>query len=204
MRAPLPVLATLFLLGAPVVVEGQRPLVDASIGASAESARLGVGAIWQVRLGDRIRLGAGPRLTRFSGEAHSYRTHETRPPGLASRVDIAPEVWALNLMVSAELGLAGPFELGANLDLAGVAAGPSRMAGGERLVPARGSLFLYGDRDRGSLNSEYYLGVAVTPRLRIRAGLSHYVTGYRVADGPTRPRYLRFDSVPFLALRWGR
>ena len=72
----------------------------------------------------------------------------------------------------------------------------------EKLEPARGSLFIYGDRDRGSLNSEFFLGLQAGSALTLRGGVSHYVTGYRGMAGGASTRYLRFDTVPFLALRW--
>ena len=89
----------------------------------------------------------------------------------------------------------------ADIDLAGYAAGSSRRVGSVSLEPAPWSLFRYGDNDRGSLNSEFYLRVAAARRLTIRGGASHYVTGYRVSSG-SKARYLRFDTVPFVALRW--
>ncbi len=191
------------LLWLPAAVSGQSLSVDASVGRSGSSWRASGSAMWQLTLARRISLGAGPRLTWFGGEAKSYRTHDQRPAGLDSRIDIAPKVLALNLAVSGEVALLGPVGVGANLDLAGVAFGPERSAGGARLAPAHGSLFQYGDNDRGSLNSEFYGTFRVGRGLRIRAGASHYVTGYRLVAGSNRPRYLRFDTVPFVALRLG-
>jgi len=200
MRALLNLAVAGILMCLPAAVHGQRLAWDGSIGRTGTSWRLSALALWEIRLGSRIRLGAGPRVTRFGGEAKRYRTHDDPPAGLGSRIALAPEVWALNLAVSGEVGLVGPLAAGANLDLAGVAAGPSRGVGAERLEPARASLFLYGDRDRGSLNSEFYLSVATGAGLRLRGGASHYVTGYRVTGSGVR--YLRFDTVPFLAVRW--
>jgi len=105
-------------------------------------------------------------------------------------------------MVSGELKLIRQLGAGANIDLAGVAAGPSRRSGPALLEPARGSVLLYGDNDRGSLNSEFFLRLSPNRRLRLRGGVSHYVVGYRGSDANTRTRYLRFDTVPFLAVRW--
>jgi hypothetical protein len=34
----------------------------------------------------------------------------------------------------------------------------------------------------------------------LRAGVSHYVTGYRAEAGGERARYSRFDTVPFLSV----
>lgn len=186
----------------PVSAYGQKPTVDASVGRSGSSWRLSGSALWQVTLAKRVRLGAGPRLSWFGGDSKTYRSHDERPAALGSRIGIGPDLIALNLLVSGELNLVGRLSAGANLDLAGVAIGPNRSVGGIRLAPAHGSLFQYGENDRGSLNSEYYLAVGPASRFTIRAGASHYVTGYRVTSGTIRPRYLRFDTVPFVAIRW--
>lgn len=97
--------------------------------------------------------------------------------------------------------------VGASIDLAGVATGPRRAAGAVELKPARWSLLQVGTGDRGSLNSEFYLSLRVSRRVRARAGASHYVLGYRGNDGATGPpsaRYQRFETVPFVAVRLGR
>jgi hypothetical protein len=91
-------------------------------------------------------------------------------------------------MVSAEARLAGPLAAGANIDLAGIAGGPSRPGGAARLEPARGSLLLYGDNDRGSLNSEFYLGVALGRGLQVWGGASHYVVGYAASAASAQTR----------------
>lgn len=189
------------LLSLPAAAFGQAVVLDGSAGRSGSSWRVSASALWEVGLGSRIRLGIGPRATRFGGDAKRYRTPDQPPVGLDTRIRLAPEVWALNLFVSADLRLVGPVGAGANLDLAGVATGPGRTVGGVRLSPAHGSLFQYGDSDRGSLNSEYYVSVRAGQGLHLRAGASHYVTGYRVDSSP-RSRYLRFDTVPFIAVRW--
>jgi hypothetical protein len=189
------------LLRLPSPASGQAVALDGSAGHSGTSWRVSASALWEVQVGGRMRLGVGPRATRFGGDAKRYRAPDQAPAGLGTRIELAPEVWALNLFVSADLRLVGPVGAGANLDLAGVATGPGREVGGVRLRPAHGSLFRYGDSDRGSLNSEYYLAVRAGRSLYLRAGVSHYITGYRVVSSP-RSRYLRFDTVPFIALRW--
>lgn len=196
------VAALLLLLSITATASAQRLGWDASIGAGGGSWRAAVGGVWQLDLAGRLRLGAGARLIHFDGDSKSYRTHDSRPAALPARIPLSPEVWALNLAVSAELRLAGPIGAGANLDLAGIAAGPSCIVNGTRLSPARWSVFLYGDRDHGSLNSEFFVNVQATRRVALRAGASHFITGYKVSEGSTRPRYLRFDTVPFLAVRW--
>jgi hypothetical protein len=191
----------LLLPGSPRPAAAQRLAWDGSVGASGTSWRTSAAAWWGVSLGDRIRLGVGPRLSRFGGDAKNYRTHD-HSAGVPPRALLAPSVWALNLSVAGEIRLVGPLAAGANLDLAGAAAGASRTVSGRILEPARWSLFAYGDRDHGSLNSEFFLACRVGHQLQARAGISHFVTGYRVSEGATPARYLRFDTVPFLGLRW--
>lgn len=193
-------LGLLLLLAAGATpLAAQRPALDLSGGATGHSWRASLAAPWSTRLGP-LTLGAGPRLTRYGGDPARYRTHETPPAGAGTRLLVRPDLWSLNLFVLGELTVVGPFGVGANLDLAGVAAGTSRRVDGARLTPARWSLFRYGDNDRGSLTSEFYLRFEPGARLGMRAGFSHFVTGYRAQPGGAR--YLRFDTVPFLALRW--
>jgi hypothetical protein len=116
-------------------------------------------------------------------------------------------VYALNVAVAAEVRLGARLGVGANIDLAGVAVGPRRVAGAVELNPARWSVLQVGNGDRGSLNSEFYFSLRVSHRVQTRAGASHYVLGYRGTDsasgsGPSA-RYQRFETVPFVAVRLG-
>jgi len=196
-------LCTVALLLATVPAQAQRIDWDGSVGVSRDAWRAAATGIWRVEVGRSLRLGVGARLSRYGGESSSSRSpDEDRPAALPLRVRLAPSVWGLNLAVEGQVRVLGPLAVGANLDLAGIATGSSRRDSGLRLEPARGSLFRYGDRDRGSLNSEYFLGLQAGSALALRAGVSHYVTGYRGTAGGVSTRYLRFDTVPFLALRW--
>lgn len=183
----------------PGSLAAQRPLLDLSAGRTGQAWRVSASAGWTAAIGP-LTIGGGPRLTRYGGDAARYRTHDAPPSGLASRVRLAPGVWSLNLFVLGDLRLVGPVGAGANIDLAGVAAGKARRIGSTSIEPARWSLFRYGDNDRGSLNSEFYLRIRAANQMTIRAGASHYVTGYRVSGSSVR--YLRFDTVPFVAIRW--
>ncbi|MBC8084832.1 MAG: hypothetical protein H7Z21_16665, partial [Hymenobacter sp.] len=64
--------------------------------------------------------------------------------------------------------------------------------------PTRGNLLLGGSRDRGSLNSEFYLAAALPRGLGLRAGWSHIVTGYET-DAST---YHRFHNLAALGVSY--
>lgn len=196
-------LVSFALLLTTLPAQAQRLAWDGSIGVSRDAWRAAATGIWRVEVSPSLRLGIGARLSRYGGDESSYRSpDENRPAALPLRVRLAPSVWGLNLAVEGQVRVIGPLTAGANLDLAGITTGSSRRDSGVKLDPARGSLFIYGDRDRGSLNSEFFLGLQTGSALALRAGVSHYVTGYRGTAGGESTRYLRFDTVPFLALRW--
>ena len=176
--------------------------LDASMGYSRAAWRAAASSQWRLRLGSRLTLGTGLRLTYYDGEPASYRNQGQTSTALSDQLQIDPAVWGFNVMVSAQARLVGSLAAGANIDLVGVAGGPTRQAGAVALEPARGSLLLYGDRDRGSLNSEFFVALPLGPRLELRGGMSHFVVGYQARDASTATRYLRFDTVPFVGLRW--
>lgn len=193
--------ALAILLGTPQAGHGQWS-ADLSGGIGSDAGRLAIAAPWRLAVGPRLVLGVGPRVSYYLGAPTSYRNKGQVTAGLPGRIQIDPDLVGLNLMVLAEFTVVPRVGLGANLDLAGVAAGGERSVGSARITPARGSLFLYGEKDRGSLNSEFYVAVAPSPAWTIRGGFSHYVTGYRGEAGGASARYLRFDSVPFVAVAW--
>jgi hypothetical protein len=187
-----------------LLASAQRIDLDASVGFSGGAWRAAVSSQWRRDIGSRLTLGTGLRLTYYDGEAASYRNQRATTTTLPDRLPIDPAVWGLNVMVSARARVVGSLAAGANIDLVGVAGGPTRQLGAAKLDPARGSLFQYGDNDRGSLNSEFFLAVRVGPRLELRGGMSHYVVGYTATAGTSATRYLRFETVPFLGVRWRR
>lgn len=199
----------LSLVAAPAPLHAQlRPdVVDLSVGAGGGSARAAVAVFRHVDVAaGRARLAYGLRLTAYGGDALDFTNRGTTRGELAAKLPIDPAVYALNAAVAGELRVAGPLGVGFNLDLLGVAAGPTRTGASVEATPSRASVFQYGSTDRGSLNSEFYVSVTASRRVRVRAGLSHFVLGYRVTDqsaGGTTERYQRFETVPFLAVRLG-
>ena len=189
-------------LGMAPAASAQRFDLDASVGFGSAAWRAAVGSQWRLSVGSRLTLGAGLRLSFYQGESASFSNQGAISPTLPEQLPIDPAVWGLNVVVSAQARLVGPVAVGANIDLAGVAGGPQRPQGTITLKPALGSLLLFGDQDRGSLNSEFFLAVPVSQRIEIRAGMSHYVVGYDAEDGATSTRYLRGETVPFVGVRW--
>ncbi len=156
----------------------------------------------------RVRIALGMRLTGYAGETRSFANRDGVQGALVSALPVDPSVYALNVAVAGDVQLGARLGVGANIDLAGVAAGPQRVAGAVELKPARWSVLQVGNGDRGSLNSEFYLSLRVSHRVQARAGASHYVLGYRGTDSASgsqpSARYQRFETVPFVAVRLGR
>lgn len=195
---------------APTVLAAQGAWqVDGSVGVGADGHRVAVSLLRDLRgAGSGLQVAVGGRLTWYGGDTVAF-TLRGEPGGcvpgvidcVPPRVDLAPAVVGVNLFGELAFRVARRVTIGANLDLVGVAIGPER--GGRR--PARGSLFLYGNRDRGSLNSEFFGAVTVSERVSVRAGMSHYVVGYdQAGDGGGRSRYQRFFDAGFVAVRLRR
>lgn len=166
----------------------------------------------------RVSAGLGARLSTFTGAGHHRYT--TAPKGLRDAGRIRelrvhePLVTSLNLQLVATIRLLPRVEAGLDLDLAGVSFGPGRRAlsgspdprfgGVQEVEPSRLNAFLWAARDRGSLDSEFFLAWWATDRVVVRAGVSHHVTEYRtdraLDDGNRRFRLSR--SLGFLAVGW--
>jgi hypothetical protein len=202
-------LVLLLMPGSLLRAQGLRMSWDASVGFNGDAGRFSLAAIRHVGvIPGRWSVGLGIRATAYGGAAADFRNRGTVAGALTDRVSIDPAVYGINAAVATDLRVAGPVHLEFNLDLAGFAAGLERRTGPLEARPATGSLFLYESRDRGSLNSELAVSLALSPRFRLRAGSSHYVLGYTVTDRssgtPLVSRYQRFFTVPFLALSLGR
>lgn len=98
-----------------------------------------------------------------------------------------------------------------NIDLVGFGFGGPRtgwyeatdptQSGAEQASPSALNLLLGGTRDRGQLNSEFYVSYTLTPDWRLRAGLSHFfseVTTDNAKDFGNR-RFRLIRNLFFLA-----
>lgn len=160
-------------------------------------------------LGGRLRLGVGARLSSFLGGS-SVRFTDIDLPGARETLTVdRPRLFALNAMLGASVRLAGDLEAGFDIDLVGVGFGASvegdyrgqASAGRERARPARLDLLLLGARDKGQLDSTFFL--AWWPgRLGLRAGVSHEITEYvaQRALGGSNDRFRLTATRVFVAV----
>jgi hypothetical protein len=171
--------------------------LDASIGVARDrgTAAISWNHLYAV-LPDRLALGVGARATTFRANGSlAFRTGDASldRAGQVNRLVLEdPWVTSLNLQFLAIARVFGPVEAGFDLDLVGVSFGPRRSGRYEATDPrfagvqaARVSnldLFRSGIRDRGQLNSEFFIGIRLDRTWTVRAGLSHVVTGYRSVD----------------------
>lgn len=158
--------------------------------------------LWGLDAAGRFQAGAGVRVSHFFAEGYTL-DHQAGPEDFSIQVP-EPRLTSFNAAFHLRARVAGPLQLGFNLDVAGLTVGPGRTreaaaaAVGTPVRPVRGNLLLGGTRDRGSLNSEFYAALALPRGLSVRAGLSHLVTGYQ--DDATRFR--RFRSLAALGLSY--
>lgn len=195
----------LALVGGPLAAQRPSIALDASVGAKSGAQRVAVSAWYPIlRLTDRVQVGLGVRASAYAGDRTDYTNRGAVQSSLAPSVPVDPAVYALDGAVFGELGIIDRVALGANLDIVGVATGPTRTAGTLVENPHAFSYFRYGSADHGALNSEFFVALRVVPRMRVRAGISHYVTNYKVTDTAAAvmpsSRYQRFQTVPFVAI----
>ena len=195
------------ILATPLAAQRPRLALDASVGATSGAQRAAVSTWYAiVRRTGHWDLGVGARLSAYAGAPIGYTNRGTVQGSLTSTLTIDPAIYALNGAVFGELSLIPSVAVGANLDILGLATGPTRAVGSLRATPQAGSYFRYGSGDHGALNSEFFLSLRVAESVQLRAGMSHYVTDYSVSAsgtlGAPSTRYQKFQTVPFVAVRW--
>jgi hypothetical protein len=194
-----------FCACAPAAASGaDRLAFDVSVGASEQARRVAATVSYSLfRPARWLDLGIGARFSAYLGDAVDYENRDAVTSALPSTLPIDPAIYAVNLSLYGEARLARWAFLGANLDVIGAAAGPSRDSDTRTAKPQTLSYFGYGTNDHGALDSEFYLAARLSETVQLRAGLTHYVTNYIVtAPGEPGARYQRFESAPFLAVRW--
>lgn len=204
MRSSMVVLAMTVL---PLPAGAQLGLApDLSFGAGADGNRTAVALVHRLDPGgDRVWFGLGARGTAYAGDATTFASRSDGGSAFAGDVVIDPSVYGLNLFGEVGVRVGSRFAIGFNLDLLGVATGPDRATVAGVTSPAAFSMFLYGNNDRGSLNSELFGQLRLARTAHLRLGFSHYVIGYESAGNTSfdATRFQRFQDAAFVALRLG-
>ena len=169
-----------------------------AVGPTLKYASVAAWRLWGLDPGGRFQVGAGLRASHFFTDG--YDLDRQTGPGNATLSVPSPRLYALNAAFHLRARVAGPVRLGFNLDAAGLSFGPERNtpAAPEPVRPTRGNLLLGGSRDRGSLNSEFYVATALPHGLHLRLGWSHIVTGHE--RGATT--YHRFRNLAALGVSY--
>jgi hypothetical protein len=187
-----------------VAQAGWQP--DLSIGVGADGYRAAVSLVRRITPVDRrFWVGAGVRGTAYAGDTVAFASRAPDDGGFEGDILVDPSVLGLNLFGEVGVHLSGRVAAGFNLDLIGLATGPDRATAAGTASPSVLSLFLYGNNDRGSLNSEVFLSVRLGATVRLRLGMSHSVMGYETPgnDGISGTRFQRFLDAGFVAIRVG-
>jgi len=181
------------------------------LAASASSGRFSAAASWARMFSfgkrQRLQVGYGLRLTSFVA-AHQFYT--TAPAKYTStRQDIATifsetiaanidtlttataATYCLNATFNAQYRVTRHWDVGLNIDIAGVSFGPkekftvisSALDAHQQPVqygsPTRFNLLLTSDNDIGSLNSEFFARYWITAKVGVRAGYTFLFSEYR-------------------------
>lgn len=146
--------------------------------------------LWNLTKSKKLELGVGARLTSYLGSAKYF---SSAPPALAignknadSILMQSPQINALNLAINFGYRISPRFGVGFNIDAIGVSFGAKQdgfYVNGSQVqtITARPTVFnilLIDNRDRGSLNSEFYLRYFFRTSLAVKLAFQHLFTEY--------------------------
>lgn len=138
-------------------------------------------------------LGGGLRI--YGLRADRFKTHKDHNEVVE---DLSSQ--SINAFIESRLAWEKWF-FGANLDLLGTSFGKSSKISGSNanLSLEAFNLFLFGKNDKGSLNSEFYIGYGFDS-FSIKGGLSHLVTEFKGNVSGTEEKRQAFSNLLFVAL----
>jgi hypothetical protein len=159
----------------------------------------------------KFNFGIGLRLTQLGDIAEAPFAGRASAIGQTLQIDNS-QITALNLAIQARVRLfylpnnkRRPVWLGFTMDLAGASLGPARQSTGVLSAtglasPVNSNLLLINKKDRGTLNSEFYVACSGfrNRKLAIYAGLAHVASGYSLDN----KRFQRFVSFPFMSISY--
>jgi len=202
-------------------------LADLTVSAGSYRGSLSLSYLRNWRLGKKHKfgIGIGGRATSFLGANLNYITAPAEitsgssSPLIFFREDIeenldtllikSPQVNMINVMISFDYRLSEKFLLGFNIDLIGFSFGPTTsgnfMTGNTgkntEATPTPFNILLISDNDQGSLNSEFYARLVLTPRWSIKAGtqflFTEYTTNEKVQTVPADNDRFRNKALMF-------
>jgi len=191
--------------------EGWTHDLDLAAGYAGGAVTLAASEVTAFGLfGGLLRLGAGPRLLGVFGVsdlAFSTADADLISAGRIETFNVSGLVsGALNLALSLRVRPLAGLEIGANIDVVGVGFGRSRpvSSGGvqTRASPPTLNLLAFGRNDKGTLDSEFFLGWWFNEHLALRAGLTHVVSEL-VTEAPLQDgndRFRRSSTGGFVAV----
>lgn len=193
----------LLLLATPLAAQAPETDLDISYGSRDGQRRIAgmASRLWPL-FGGVLYVGGGARVTVYDGDPIDFARVDGDAGGPTGNVAFAPKVLGATVQVAVEVELLRGLRVGGNLDLAGYASGGDVDTPIGTAAVAGPSWFRNGSGDRGSLNSEAYLAVRLSPNLGVRGGLSHYVVGYELTSIEGTSRYQRFFDATFVAVRY--
>lgn len=146
--------------------------------------------LWNLTKSRKLELGVGIRFTSYFGSAKYF---SSAPPALAignSNADSillqSPQINALNIAINIGYRISPRLNVGFNIDAIGFSFGAKKdgfyVNGNQgQAIAARPTAFnilLIDNRDRGSLNSEFYMRYFFRPNLAIKMAFQHLFTEY--------------------------
>lgn len=157
---------------------------------------------WHVAKGEKIELGAGIRVSSFSGSdtycitAPAKLTSGSTGPGVIFKENIdanidsllisSSSVGAVNLMINIGYRFNEKWSAGFNIDAIGFSFGGEKsvkyvngnITSATQAKPTDFNLLLVSDNDKGTLNSELYVQYTLTNRWRLRGAAQFIFTEY--------------------------
>lgn len=160
----------------------------AAFGSSQGSFSAGYNYIWYLGKAKRIFVGTGVRFTGFYGTNVNFTS---APPALAGKpssedtlLAASPGVYAFNAVINIGYQFSKKFQVGFNIDAIGVSFGPAGkpafisngVSSAVSAQPTAFNLLLIGNRDMGTLNSEFYLRYGLNNKISIKAAYQFLFT----------------------------
>lgn len=197
-----------------------RHQVDVGLGAGSSGFSTALSWSHLHRLGNKQRFHIGYGI-RYTGIFGSNRSYTTAPAHLISGGEVnldtlsipAVQIHAINAAIHIQYAFSPKWEVGFNIDVAGLSLGASQQGrlqalsrglpvSEEETRPTSPNLLLVGNNDIGNLNSEFYLRYWLSPRWAIRGGFTYIFTEYTTTRKvvPDNDRFRAKLQQPFLAI----